>query len=139
VCALTCTGSTCSLCWTAGICRWAPRTNDTSGACVYLSSFVGVSIRFPVGSSGDRALEAVRVRTVVDWRDVHCMQVVHGAQTTKVNIDGGRATGVTFVVKGPDGRRHTGGFLEEHILAGRFCACEEPHIADARSGVLTAL
>jgi hypothetical protein len=45
-----------------------------------------------------------------------CAQVVHGAQTTKVNIDGGRATGVTFVVKGPDGRRHTGAPVRLHTL-----------------------
>jgi hypothetical protein len=52
-------------------------------------------------------LLAAAQQLVIGCHDLH-MQVVHGAQTTKVNIDGGRATGVTFVVKGPDGRRHTG-------------------------------
>ncbi len=35
-------------------------------------------------------------------------QVVSGGQTLKINISGGKATGVTFVTKGPDGKRHQG-------------------------------
>jgi len=35
------------------------------------------------------------------------LQVVAGAQTTKINTSGGSATGVTFTTKGPDGKRHT--------------------------------
>jgi choline dehydrogenase-like flavoprotein len=41
------------------------------------------------------------------------LQVVKGGQTLKVNISGGKATGVTFVTKGPDGRRH-----QAHVRAG---------------------
>lgn len=36
------------------------------------------------------------------------LQVVSGGQTLKINISGGKATGVTFVTKGPDGKRHQG-------------------------------
>ena len=34
--------------------------------------------------------------------------MISGAQTLKVDLSGGKATGVTFAVKGPDGRHHQG-------------------------------
>lgn len=66
-------------------------------------------------------------RRVTLIRVLRILQVVRGAQTLKVNLSGGRATGVTFVTKGPDGRRHTGAPLAR-ISSRVLCRHQAVHL-----------
>lgn len=52
------------------------------------------------------------------------VQVLSGAQTLKVNLSDGSATGVTFTTKGPDGRRHQG--THPGVLTLECCALIYP-------------